>query len=365
MAEAPSFTPQEQLARILRDIRPRDAEAMRIAQARQDALTKPRGSLGRLEEISIQLAGMTSDPRPQVLQKVVVVMAADHGVVEEGVSAYPQAVTAQMVLNFVRGGAAICVLARHAGARLRIVDMGVAADLPPGPGLSIRKIGRGTRNLARAAAMSAEEALESVVTGITIAEEELALGADLIATGEMGIGNTTSAAAVATALLGEAPEMLAGRGTGIDDAGMQRKLDTIRRGLSVNRPDASDGLDVLCKVGGFEIGGLAGLILGTAAHRVPIVVDGFIATAAAMIAVKIAPHARDHLFASHLSSEHGHHQMLEWLGLDPLLRLNMRLGEGTGAALAMGLIEAAAKVLDEMATFEEAGVSKRSAEPPS
>jgi nicotinate-nucleotide--dimethylbenzimidazole phosphoribosyltransferase len=181
----------------------------------------------------------------------------------------------------------------------------------------------------------------------------------------MGIGNTTSAAAVAAALLGEAPEMLAGRGTGIDDAGMQRKLDAIRRGLVANRPDASDGLDVLHKVGGFEVGGLAGLILGAAAHRVPIVVDGFIATAAAMIAVKIAPHARDYLFASHLSTEHGHHQMLEWLGLDPLLRLNMRLGEGTGAALAMGLIEAAAKVLDEMATFEEAMVSKRPAESPS
>ncbi len=330
---------------------------MEAAQRRQAELTKPRLSLGRLEEISIQLAGIKANPRPRVGEKAVVVMAGDHGVVEEGVSAYPQAVTAQMVLNFVRGGAAINVLARHAGARLRIVDMGVATDIAPSAGLSICKIGRGTRNFTKGSAMTRRNAIACLLTGIRIVEEELARGADLIATGEMGIGNTTSATAIAVALTGQSPEALTGRGTGIDDAGLQRKLDAIRRGLAVNRPDAGDGLDVLSKLGGFEIGGLTGVILGAAAHRTAVVVDGFIATAAAMIAVSIEPHARDYLFAAHLSAEHGHRQMLEWLGLDPLLDLNMRLGEGTGAVLAMGLIEAASKVLSEMSTFEDAGVS--------
>jgi nicotinate-nucleotide--dimethylbenzimidazole phosphoribosyltransferase len=239
--------------------------------------------------------------------------------------------------------------------------MGVASDLPPEAGLRVAKTGRGTRNFTKGSAMSRQEAMETVLTGIEIIEAEIATGADLIATGEMGIGNSTSAAAIAAALMGESPEGLAGRGTGVDDAGMERKLDAVRRGLEVNRPDPTDGLDVLCKVGGFEIGGLAGVILGAAAHRKPVVVDGYIATAAAMIAVSLAPSASQYLFAAHRSAEHGHTRMLTWLGLEPLLDMSMRLGEGTGAVLAMGLIEAASRVLDEMSTFEEAGVSDKAA----
>ena len=351
---------QTRLNEITRGIGPLDQAAIQAARARQDVLTKPHGSLGRLEEISMQLAGITGNSMPQVREKVVVIMAGDHGVVEEGVSAYPQEVTAQMVLNFLRGGAAISVLARQAGARIRTVDMGIAADIPLEPGLQVRKIGHGTRNLAMGPAMSREQALESVLTGADLIEDEIRAGADLIATGDMGIGNTTAAAAVAAALTGRSAEELAGRGTGIDDDGLGRKVSAIRRGLVVNRPDARDGLDVLSKVGGFEIGGLAGVILGAAAHRRPVVIDGYISTAAAMIAVSLTPAARDYLIAAHVSAERGHRTMLEWLHLEPLLNLNMRLGEGTGAALAMMLVEAACRVLAEMATFDEAGVTKKS-----
>ena len=351
---------QTRLNEITRGIGPLDQAAIQAARARQDVLTKPHGSLGRLEEISMQLAGITGNSMPQVREKVVVIMAGDHGVVEEGVSAYPQEVTAQMVLNFLRGGAAISVLARQAGARIRTVDMGIAADIPLEPGLQVRKIGHGTRNLAMGPAMSREKALLSVLTGAALVEDEIRAGADLIATGDMGIGNTTAAAAVAAALTGRSAEELAGRGTGIDDDGLGRKVSAIRRGLDVNRPDARDGLDVLSKVGGFEIGGLAGVILGAAAHRRPVVIDGYISTAAAMIAVSLTPAARDYLIAAHVSAERGHRTMLEWLHLEPLLNLNMRLGEGTGAALAMMLVEAACRVLAEMATFDEAGVTKKS-----
>jgi nicotinate-nucleotide--dimethylbenzimidazole phosphoribosyltransferase len=350
---------QIRLNEIALGIGPLDQEAMRAARARQDSLTKPRGSLGRLEEISIQLAGIAGDPMPHVRDKVVVVMAGDHGVVEEGVSAYPQEVTAEMVLNFLHGGAAINVLARQAGARLRTVDMGVVADIPPERGLDVRKIAPGTRNLSKGPAMSREQALGSVMTGVAVAEEEIRRGVDLLAVGDMGIGNTTAAAAIAAVLTGQPAGELAGRGTGIDNAGLQRKVAAIRRGLEVNHPDARDGLDVLGKVGGFEIGGLAGVILGAAAHRRPVVIDGYISTAAAMIAVSLAPAARNYLIAAHVSAEGGHQLMLEWLHLVPLLDLNMRLGEGTGAVLAMHLIEAACRLLAEMTTFDEAGVSEK------
>jgi nicotinate-nucleotide--dimethylbenzimidazole phosphoribosyltransferase len=288
-------------------------------------------------------------------------MAGDHGVVEEGVSAYPQQVTAQMVLNFLHGGAAINVLARQAGARLRTVDMGVASDIEPHALLEIHKIGRGTRNLAKGPAMLRTQALESVLAGAIIAEDEVARGADILATGDMGIGNTTSAAAIAAAITGRSPEELAGRGTGVDDAGLERKVNALRRGLEVNRPEAADGLDVLAKVGGFEIGGLAGVILAAAAKRTPVVIDGFISTASALIAVTLAPAARDYLIAGHLSEEQGHRTMLQWLGLEPLLTLGMRLGEGTGAVLAMNLVDAACRTLSEMATFAEAGIAAKAA----
>ena len=349
-----------QLKDVIQNIQPLDEAAMRSAQARQDTLTKPRGSLGRLEELSIQLAGMTANPLPAVDRKVVIVMAADHGVTREGVSAYPAEVTPQMVLNFLHGGAAINVLARQAGAHVVVVDMGVATEVADASGKLIqRRVGPGTANLAQGPAMSCEQALESLQNGIEIAEAEIARGADILATGDMGIGNTTASAAIACVLMNESPEKIAGRGTGVDDEGLKRKVSMIARALEVNQPNARDALDVLAKVGGFEIGGLAGVMLAAAANRKPLVVDGFISTAAAMIAASLAPAARKYMIAAHVSQERGHRLMLEWLGLHPLLDMNMRLGEGTGAALAFHLIEASTRILCEMATFGEAGVSEK------
>jgi len=349
-----------QLEEIIRPIQPLDEIAMQSAQVRQDMLTKPPGSLGRLEELSIQLAGITTNPFPSMELKTVIVMAADHGVTREGVSAYPSEVTPQMVLNFLHGGAAINVLARQANARVVVVDMGVASEIEDASGeLVRRKIGLGTANLARGPAMTREQAIESIQSGIEICETEIARGVDILATGDMGIGNTTPSAAIACSLMGQAPENVVGRGTGLDDAGLKRKIDVITRALDVNRPNANDALDVLAKVGGFEIGGLAGVILAAAANRKPVVIDGFISTAAAMIAVSLAPAARSYIIAAHVSQERGHKLMLEWLGLKPLLDLNLRLGEGTGAALAFHLIEASTRILREMATFREAGVSDK------
>ncbi len=350
---------EQRLAQLIAAIPPLDERAMRAAAARQDTLTKPQGSLGRLERLSIQVAGITGQPRPRLAHKVITTMAGDHGVVEEGVSAYPQEVTAQMVYNFLRGGAAINVLARHVGARVVVVDMGVAADLEPHPDLVDKKVAKGTGNIARGPAMTREQALEAILNGAAVVEAELEKGLDILGTGDMGIGNTTPSAAIAAAITGRAPAEIVGRGTGVDDAGLARKIAAVQRALAVNRPDPHDGLDVLAKVGGFEIGGLAGAILAAAAHRKPVVIDGFISTAAALIAVTLAPHVRPYLIAAHRSQEKGHRLMLEWLGLEPVLDLDLRLGEGTGAALAMGIVEAACKILDEMATFAEAGVSER------
>ena len=348
------------IEKFIKQIQPLDESAMQMARARQDTLTKPRGSLGRLEELSVQLAGITANPLPKFENKTVIVMAADHGVTSEGVSAYPAEVTLQMVLNFLRGGAAINVLALQVGARVVVVDMGVALEVDdPTRQLIQRRVGAGTANLAQGPAMTREQAEESIQSGIEVASEAISKGADILATGDMGIGNTTSAAAIACALLNESPEKIAGRGTGVDDDGLKRKVAVIARGLDVNKPNVKDGLDVLSKVGGFEIGGLAGVMLASAANRKPVLVDGFISTAAAMITVLLAPAARDYMIAAHVSQERGHKLMLEWLGLNPLLDLNMRLGEGTGAALAFHLIEASTRILCEMATFGEAGVSAK------
>jgi len=349
-----------QLEEIIKQIQQLDETAMQLARARQDTLTKPRGSLGRLEELSIQLAGMTANPFPSVERKTVIVMAADHGVALEGVSAYPVEVTPQMVLNFLRGGAAINVLARQADARVVVVDMGIAVEVDdPSGRLLRRRVGVGTANLAQGPAMTREQAMESIQSGIEIGEAEIARGADILATGDMGIGNTTASAAITCALMNQSPENIAGRGTGVNDDGLKRKIAVIARALDVNKPKANDALDVLAKVGGFEIGGLAGVMLAAAANRKPVVVDGFISTASAMIAASLAPAARDYMIAAHVSQERGHKLMLEWLGLNPLLDLNLRLGEGTGAALAFHLIEASARILREMATFDEAGVSDK------
>jgi len=349
-----------QLERIIKQIQPLDETAMQLARARQDTLTKPRGSLGQLEELSIQLAGMTANPFHSVERKTVILMAADHGVALEGVSAYPVEITQQMVLNFLRGGAAINVLARQANARVVVVDMGVASEIEDASGELIRrKIGLGTANLAKGPAMTREQAIESIQSGIEICEEEISRGVEILATGDMGIGNTTPSAAIACALMNQSPENIVGRGTGVDDTVLKRKIAVIARALDVNRPNANDALDVLAKVGGFEIGGLAGVMLAAAANRKPILIDGFISTAAAMIAASLAPVARNYMIAAHVSQERGHKLMLEWLGLKPLLDLNMRLGEGTGAALAFHLIEASSLILREMATFDEAGVSDK------
>ncbi|MEW6400515.1 MAG: nicotinate-nucleotide--dimethylbenzimidazole phosphoribosyltransferase [Chloroflexota bacterium] len=345
---------------IIKQIQPLDQAAMQSAQARQDTLTKPRGSLGILEEVSIRLAGITGNPFPSVERKSVIVMAGDHGVALEGVSAYPAEVTPQMVLNFLHGGAAINVLARQAGANVVVVDMGVASEIPDASGKLIRrKIGLGTANLAKGPAMTRAQAAEAIQCGIEIVEAEIARSVDILATGDMGIGNTTPSAAIACALMNEAPQNIAGRGTGVDDEGLRRKISVIQCALDVNKPDAKDGLDVLAKIGGFEIGGLAGVMLGAAAHRKPVLVDGFISTAAAMIAATLVPAARDYMIAAHASQERGHRLMLEWLGLRPLLDMNLRLGEGTGAALAFHLVDAATRILREMATFDEAGVSDK------
>ncbi len=346
-----------------------DPAALQRAQARLNSLTKPPGSLGRLEDIARRLVAITGAARPRVARKTLIVMAADHGVADEGVSAYPQEVTRQMVLNFRRGGAAINVLARHAGARLLVVDIGVKGDCgaPHKETFLVQKIAPSTRNFARESAMTREQAAASVRSGIEIVEREIARGAEMIATGDMGIANTAASSAIVAAMTGRDPAEVTGRGTGITDAAHAKKIEVIRRALKLHglTPDTSrpklDALDVLAKVGGFEIGGLAGVILGAAAARRPVVLDGFISGAAALIAWGLCPKVSQFCFAAHRSVEVGHHAALEKLGLQPLVDFDLRLGEGTGAALAMHLIEAAARIYHEMATFGEAGVSEKGA----
>ena len=341
-------------------IPPIDTTCAQQAEARQNILTKPAKSLGRLEEISIQLAGMKASAFPDVQRKAVIVMAADHGVALEGVSAYPPEVTPQMVLNFLHGGAAINVLARQAGASVTIVDIGVASDFDPAlPGLLHRKVAHGSRNMAKGPAMTRAEAEKALAEGMDVLALVAGAGLDLLATGDMGIGNTTPSAAIAAVLTGLPVRMLTGRGTGVDDAGLERKITIIEQAIAVNQPDPHDALDVLCKVGGLEIAGLAGVMIAAAARRIPVVVDGFISTAAAMIAVGLVPDVRNYLFGGHKSVEIGHQAMLKHLGLVPLLDLDLRLGEGTGAALAFHLIEASTRILREMATFAEASVSDK------
>lgn len=347
------------LQNIIEKIQSLDEPATAAAKTRQLVLTKPAGSLGRLEELSIQLAGITGKAIPEIKDKVIITMAGDHGVVEEGVSAFPQEVTPQMVLNFLHGGAAINVLAKHVGARITVVDMGVATDMDPHPLLIDKKVAHGTLNMTKGPAMKRKQAEQAILAGVEVVEMEIEKGLDIVGTGDMGIGNTTPSTAIAASLTGVEPAKLAGRGTGVDDEGLKRKINAIERALDLNKPNPKDGLDVLSKVGGFEIGGLVGVILGAAAHRKAIMVDGFISTAAAMIAVTLAPTVRPYLISAHRSQEYGHSQMVEWLGLKPLVDLDFRLGEGTGAALGISFAEAACKILAEMATFAEAGVSDK------
>ncbi|GAC1682105.1 MAG: hypothetical protein PVS3B3_02350 [Ktedonobacteraceae bacterium] len=349
----------KRLIEVTSKIRPLDKTSMTATRAHLDQLTKPQGSLGRLEELAIKLAGITGQERPCFPRKGVIVLAADHGVVDEGVSAYPQGVTLQMVQNFLNGGAAINVLARRAGTRIIIADIGVANDLPEHPNLKRKKIGYGTHNIALGPAMSMSDALAAITVGIELVEDEIAQGLDLVATGEMGIGNTTAASAIVAAITGRAVADVTGRGTGIDQEKWRHKVAVIERALAVNRPEQGEPIDVLAKVGGYEIAGLVGVILGAAAHRLPVVVDGFIAGAAALIATELCPQVQDYLIAAHTSVEVGHRLVLERMELVPLLNLDLRLGEGTGAMMALHLLDDAIALRDEMATFAEAGVTEQ------
>jgi len=344
---------------VARSIRPLDEAAMERARRRQDQLTKPQESLGRLEEISIQLAGIYRTESPKVGEKIIFTMAADHGVAAEGTSAYPSEVTAQMVLNFANGGAAINVLARHVGAKVIIVDMGVKSDIAWPNCIICKKTGMGTGNMLRGKAMSRAQAEAAIMSGIGLAYDAADHGATLIGVGDMGIGNTTSASAITAIITGMDVPKVVGRGTGLDDAGLQKKIAVIERTLRLHSPDPKDALGILECVGGFEIAGMAGVMLGAASRSIPVVLDGFISGSAALIAAIISPISRAYMIASHRSVESGHGAILRYLDLEPILDLDLRLGEGTGAALAMPIIEASCKVLTEMATFDGAGVSRK------
>ncbi|MBP7733016.1 MAG: nicotinate-nucleotide--dimethylbenzimidazole phosphoribosyltransferase [Caldisericia bacterium] len=327
------------------------------AQKHLDSLTKPLGSLGRLEELAARLAGMTGRVIPDFSRKTVVVMAADHGVASEGVSAYPPDVTFQMVLNFLSGGAAINVLARHAKAEVKVVDMGVRGEFPANPNLINKKIACGTANFLKGPAMTLAQAQTAVESGIQVAKDLAGQGCQMVATGDMGIGNTTASSAIVSVLTGLPVEAVTGRGTGVDDAGLKRKIQVIEQAIEINKPNPKDAINVLSKVGGFEIAGLCGLAIGCASLRIPVIIDGFISGAAALVAARLVPDVESYLIASHKSVECGHAAVFEELGLKPLLDLDLRLGEGTGAVLAFNLVDASLAIMREMATFESANVS--------
>lgn len=347
---------EDELTTTIAQIRPLDEAAMRAAEEELDRKTKPRGSLGRLERLAVQYAGIRGDAAPLPPEPAVLVAAADHGYAEEGVSAYPAEVTAQMVRTFAAGGAAICVFARAAGARLVVVDAGIRAPVHV-PGVRNARVGAGTANAADGPAMTREQALRAIAAGIGLARELGADGVTAIALGDMGIANTTAAAALHASLLGIEPDRVCGPGTGLDTDGVQAKVSVVERALAANPLSGHDAVDSLAALGGFEIALLTGAILGGASERLAVVLDGFIVGAAALAAARLAPAARDYLFAGHLSPEPGHRLALKELRLDPLLDLELRLGEGTGAALALPLLQAAVAILSEMATFEAAGVT--------
>ncbi|MBI5306902.1 MAG: nicotinate-nucleotide--dimethylbenzimidazole phosphoribosyltransferase [Planctomycetes bacterium] len=356
----------ERLQYILNHIEDVSANALDHAKAAFNAFAIPSGSLGRLEELAILYAAAKGGVNHKIKHKKVFTMAGDHGVAAEGVSAFPQQVTMQMIKNFLEGGAAVNVLARHIGAKVIIVDCGVAADVKTlmspnqcgNQALKIKKVGLGTKNMAVGPAMSRSDAIQSIEVGIEAFEEEIQEGLDIVGTGDMGIANTTPSSAILAVLGRVDVDTATGRGTGLDEESLQKKIQVIKKAIEVNKPNPHDPIDVLAKVGGYEIGGIAGLCLGAARHRIPVVLDGFISTAGAMIANALEPRVNQYLIASHVSAEKGHKLMLKHLGKSPLLDLHMRLGEGTGAILGISLVEAAVKLLHEMATFHDAGVSK-------
>jgi nicotinate-nucleotide--dimethylbenzimidazole phosphoribosyltransferase len=345
------------LKQTLESIHPVTRSLAPAIQAHLDDLTKPQGSLGRLEEMAMRYALATATVKPKPGKCRVYCFAGDHGVADEGVSAFPKAVTPQMVLNMLAGGAAVNVFTRHVGAELKVVDMGVDADFADDPNLLKRKVARGTANMAIGPAMTHAQTVQALETGIALATRAAGEGIRLLGTGEMGIANTTPATALFAAYLGLAPASITGRGTGVNDAQLKHKISVIEKSLAINQTALADPLSTLAALGGFEIAGIAGLILGGAANRLPVVVDGFISTAGALAAIKLNPAVSDYLFFSHLSEEAGHRAVMNAIGIQPILDLHMRLGEGTGSALAMSLIQAALKMGSEMATFSSAHVS--------
>lgn len=355
----------DKLNKTINAISPPDTLIYKAALERLARQARPAGSLGVLEHLSARLAGIAKTIDVRLRRKVIVTCAGDHGVVAEGVSLFPQEVTPQMVYNFVNGGASINVLARHAGAEVKVADLGVNHDFENDLPIFHKKIRKGTSNIAVGPAMSRQEAICSIEAGIDIVDDLLKeCPVDILGTGDMGIGNTTPSTAVIAAISGIAIEKLTGRGTGIDDEALKNKIEVIKRSIEVNKPDPEDALDILSKVGGFEIGGLAGLVLGAAANGIPVVCDGLISTAGALIACSLAPLAKEYLFASHRSVEVGHGYMHEILGIDPLLDIGFRLGEGTGAAVAVELLDAATRILAEIKTFEEVAIKNAQIQKP-
>lgn len=356
MNEVPE-TYEDQLAAVIAAVGPTDVAAEDAAWQRLDSLTKPPRSLGRLEEIAARVARILGTTMPRVDKKAIVLAAGDHGVVEEGVSAFPQDVTWQMVENFARGGAAINQIAESVRAEVIVYDVGVARDVSRVEGVVVRKVAPGTQNMALGPAMTREQCAQAVLVGVEAARELVQRGHTLLGTGEMGIGNTTPAAALTAAYTGAEAADVVGSGTGVSEAGVERKAEVVRRALASNRVADLDPLGVLAAVGGLEIAAMAGVVIGAAEERVPVVADGFISGAATLAAVRMCPAAGEYVFPSHRSVEPGHRAALEALGLEPVFELDMRLGEGTGAALAFGVIDAACRVMAGMATFAEAGIS--------
>jgi nicotinate-nucleotide--dimethylbenzimidazole phosphoribosyltransferase len=350
---------EERVQKALDRVEPLKTEFLTKAQERLDILTKPQGSLGTLEEFAKRYVAIKEDLHPKIEKKAIFTLAGDHGVTKDNVSLYPREVTPQMVYNFTRQGAAINVLARLIGARLFVVDMGVDHDFEPVEGLIVKKIAKGTKSIADGPAMTREETLQAIVAGIELAETAERDGVDILGVGDMGIGNTTPSSAIISAISGLPVRAVTGRGTGLDDKGLEKKIEVIEKALQVNRPDPNDPLDVLAKLGGFEIAGIAGVTIGAAASRIPVVADGLISTAGILIATEMNPNIKAYLFPSHESVEIGHRSMLDRIGIPPVLNLSMRLGEGTGAALGIQLVEAALRIYNEMATFQEAGVSEK------
>lgn len=355
------MTTKSSIEKIVEGIEPLDEKWIAKARERTAQLVMPTRALGRLHEISERLCGIQKTIKPKIDRKAVLVMAGDHGVVEEGVSAYPQEVTGAMVRTFLAGGAGINAISRHIGADVQVIDMGIIPDLDSdsingGHRLLKHKVSHGTANLARGPAMTREMAEKAILTGFQLATDLFQKGVEILGTGDMGIGNTTPSAAIGTVVTGKNPEQMVGRGTGVNNHGLFKKREAVTRGIQMNKPDPGDGLDVLSKVGGFEIGGIAGCVLAGAFHSRPVVIDGFISTAGALIAHILCPLITEYIFAGHRSEEAGHDLMLKYLGIEPILDLGMRLGEGTGGALAMGVMDASVHVFNEVLTFEEAGV---------